>query len=59
MEKFIKFKDLVAAAEKDAEAFYAKGNKAAGTRLRTAMQQLKTAASEIRKEITDKKSEAK
>jgi hypothetical protein len=59
MEKFNKLKELFAAAEKDAEAFYSKGNKAAGTRLRNAMQQLKVAATDIRKEVTEKKNQAK
>jgi histone H1-like protein Hc1 len=45
---------LIEAAEKDAEAFYTKGNNAAGTRLRGAMQNLKVTASEIRKEVTAK-----
>jgi hypothetical protein len=56
MEKFKALKTLIAAAEKDAEAFYNKGNNAAGTRLRAAMQNLKVAATEIRKEVTEKKS---
>lgn len=55
MEKFTALKELIASAEKDAEAFYSKGNNAAGTRLRGAMQKLKAAASDIRKEVTDKK----
>jgi hypothetical protein len=55
MEKFTALKELVATAEKEAAAFYEKGNKAAGTRLRNAMQSLKTAASDIRKEVTEKK----
>jgi hypothetical protein len=55
MEKFNNLKHLIASAEKDAEAFYSKGNNAAGTRLRGAMQKLKVAASEIRKEVTEKK----
>ena len=59
MEKFNLLKELVAGAEKDAEAFYDKANKAAGTRLRNAMQQLKNAATEIRKEVTEKKNERK
>lgn len=46
-------------AEKDAEAFYNKANKAAGTRLRGAMQQLKVLAGDIRKEVTEKKNSAK
>lgn len=55
MEKFKALQELVAAAEKEATAFYDKGNKAAGTRLRNAMQELKVAATDIRKEVTEKK----
>lgn len=55
MKKFLAAKDLLASAEKDASAFYEKGNKAAGTRLRGAMQQLKVLAADIRKEVTEKK----
>ncbi|RKR80153.1 hypothetical protein BDD43_0248 [Mucilaginibacter gracilis] len=58
MEKFNALKELIASAEKEAAAFYDKGNKAAGTRLRNAMQELKVAASDIRKEVTEKKNEA-
>jgi hypothetical protein len=58
MEKFKALQELVASAEKEATAFYEKGNKAAGTRLRNAMQELKVAASDIRKEVTEKKNEA-
>jgi len=53
MEKFNALKDLLASAEKDASAFYDKGNKAAGTRLRGALQQLKNLAQEIRNEVTE------
>lgn len=59
MEKFTKLEELVASAKKEAEAFYGKQNKAAGTRLRNALQQIKVAATEIRKEVTDKKNEGK
>lgn len=55
MEKFTAVKDLVDAIEKDMFNFYEKGNKAAGTRVRNAMQQLKVIATDIRKEITEKK----
>jgi len=55
MEKFTELKALIANAEKDAQAFYEKENKAAGTRLRNAMQQIKVAATDIRKEVTEKK----
>ncbi|MGF7072786.1 histone H1 [Mucilaginibacter sp. R-33] len=56
MEKFKAAKDLIDAIEKDMFSFYEKGNKAAGTRVRNAMQQLKVMATDIRKEITEKKS---
>jgi hypothetical protein len=55
MKKFKALQELVASAEQDAGAFYSKGNKAAGTRLRKAMQQLKVAAGDIRKDVTEKK----
>lgn len=55
MKKFEELKELLSSVEKDAEAFYTKGNKAAGTRLRGAMQSLKNAATDIRKEVTDLK----
>lgn len=59
MEKFGQLEALVATAKKEAEAFYTKGNKAAGTRLRNALQQIKVAATDIRKEVTEKKAEGK
>ena len=45
----------VTAAAPDAAKFYAKGNKAAGTRLRKHMQEVKRLAQEIRVEVQDKK----
>jgi hypothetical protein len=59
MKKFTALKELVAATEKDAAAFYDKGNKAAGTRFRNALQKIKVAASAIRKEVTEQKNAAK
>jgi len=59
MKKFEELKDLVASVESDAKAFYDKGNKAPGTRLRNALQQIKVAASDIRKEVTELKRNAK
>ncbi|MBC6112822.1 histone H1 [Pedobacter fastidiosus] len=56
MEKFEKVKQLVADIETDAGKFYNSNNGAAGTRVRKAMQDLKVLASEIRKEISEKKS---
>ncbi|MEH6306821.1 histone H1 [Olivibacter sp. CPCC 100613] len=55
MEKFAALKELIASAEKDAQAFYGKGNKAAGTRLRNALQNTKALAQDIRNEVTAKK----
>lgn len=39
MDKFKELKELIATAEADSSAFFDKSNKAAGTRLRNAMQQ--------------------
>ena len=55
MEKFEKVKELIASIEADADKFYNKANSAAGTRVRKGMQDLKVLATEIRKEITEKK----
>jgi hypothetical protein len=57
MEKFAELKALIATAETDAVAFFEKGNKAAGTRLRNALQQSKALAQDIRNEVTSKKNE--
>ena len=58
MTQFEELEKLVTEARADAEAFYNKGNKAAGTRLRKAMQEAKNKAQDIRKEVTEKKNEA-
>ncbi|GAB2693747.1 hypothetical protein GCM10027037_16520 [Mucilaginibacter koreensis] len=55
MEKFSKVKELIASLEGDADKFYAKGNSAAGTRLRKGMQDLKNLAQEIRTEVQETK----
>ncbi len=55
MDKFKELKELISSAEADAVAFFDKGNKAAGTRLRNAMQQSKVLAQDIRNEVTAKK----
>lgn len=56
MEKFTEIKELIGSIEKDADLFYNKSNKAAGTRLRKAMQDLKVLAQGVRTEVTEKKS---
>ncbi|MDB5011824.1 MAG: hypothetical protein JWQ25_26 [Daejeonella sp.] len=53
MDKLSKIKELIASAQSDAEKFYTAGNGAAGTRLRKTMQDLKTLASDVRKEVTE------
>jgi len=55
MDKFNELKALLETAEKDAEAFFLKNNKAAGTRLRNALQKSKGLAQDIRNEVTAKK----
>ena len=53
MEKYTKIKEILAEADSDAEKFYSQGNKAAGTRLRKAMLELKNIAQDVRKEVLD------
>ena len=57
MEKFTELKELIVSAEADATSFFEKKNKAAGTRLRNALQKTKTLAQDIRNEVTAKKNE--
>ncbi len=59
MEKFNQLKELIASVEHDAEQFYSKGNKAAGTRVRNGMQNLKALASDIRSQVTELKNKEK
>ncbi|MEO3402835.1 histone H1 [Mucilaginibacter sp. CAU 1740] len=59
MEKLKKLKNLLESAEKEGQAFYEKNNKAAGTRLRNALQQIKVLATDLRKDVTEKKNAAK
>jgi len=53
MEVFEKLRDLILAAEEDAEKFYEKGNASAGTRLRKALQEAKHLAQEIRLDVQE------
>lgn len=57
--KFSALRDLVAGMEQDFEKFYNGGNKAAGTRLRAAMQELKAFAQSVRTEVQEIKNEGK
>ncbi len=55
MSRFEELKNFVSELERDFNQFYDKGNKAAGTRVRKAMQELKQKAQDIRVEIQDQK----
>ena len=57
MARFDQLKELVMSLEDDFNKFYDKGNKAAGTRVRKGMQDLKVLAQDIRKEVQDMKNE--
>jgi hypothetical protein len=56
-KRFDQLKSFVDDAEGDFDKFYNKGNKAAGTRVRKAMQELKQMAQDIRVEVQEKKSD--
>ena len=52
---FSKLQETVAGMEDDFSKFYDKGNKAAGTRIRKGMQELKKMAQDIRVDVQEKK----
>lgn len=58
MEKFEKLTSLMTVAGLDAVKFYTKGNKAAGTRLRKTMLDIKTVAHDIRADVSKIKNQA-
>jgi hypothetical protein len=55
MEIFEKIKALVNETEGDIQRFYEKGNKAAGTRVRKSMQDLKKLAQDLRTNVQESK----
>jgi hypothetical protein len=55
MENYEKIKELVENMSKDIDAFYAKGNKTAGTRVRSACQDLKKLAQDLRVNVQETK----
>lgn len=57
MSRFSELKDFVESLEEDFTKFYQKGNKAAGTRVRKGMQELKRKAQDIRVEVQEQKNE--
>jgi hypothetical protein len=54
MEIYNQMVELLKEVEGDVQKYYEKGNKAAGTRIRKAMQNLKALAQEQRTDISDK-----
>ncbi|MCH7412340.1 histone H1 [Belliella sp. R4-6] len=59
MSRFETLKSMISAMEDDFNKFYEKGNKAAGTRVRNSMNEIKKLAQEIRVEVTEIKNSAK
>jgi|1185.fasta_scaffold984066_2 hypothetical protein len=57
--RFTELQALVAGMAADFEKFYKDGNKAAGTRVRLAMQELKNFAQNVRNEVQSIKNEGK
>ena len=57
--RFVELQQLGSGMQSDIEKFYKEGNKAAGTRVRNAMQELKTLAQTIRTEVQAIKNEGK
>ncbi|BDD00899.1 histone H1 [Persicobacter psychrovividus] len=54
MDIYNKIKEIIAEGEKDAQDFYEKNNKAAGTRTRKRMMEIKNLAQDLRKDVLDK-----
>ena len=57
MKRFEELKSMVESLESDFDKFYDKKNKAAGTRVRKGMQDMKNLAQEIRLEVQDIKNQ--
>jgi len=55
MEKFENMKAILEGLNEDIQKFEEKGNKAAGTRIRKGLQEIKNVAQELRLEISAKK----
>lgn len=55
LNKIEKLEELTKVARKEADDFYTKGVKVAGTRLRKAMQDIKSIAQEVRVDVIDSK----
>ncbi|MGQ9863189.1 MAG: hypothetical protein ACUVRD_01715 [Bacteroidia bacterium] len=57
-KRYEELMQVVSALKEDFEKFYDKGQKAAGTRIRKAMLDLRNWASEVRKEVQEIKNQA-
>ena len=55
MKTFEALKQRIASVEKDAEKFYIKGNKSAGVRLRSVMQEAKRLSQRVRAEVLNRR----
>jgi len=54
MELLNEIQEVLNSVQEDATKFYEKGNKAAGTRVRKAMQQIKSLAQDVRVDVSEK-----
>jgi len=57
--RYAELQQMVAAMAADFEKFYRDGNKAAGTRVRNAMQELKAFAQSVREEVLSLRNQGK
>lgn len=55
MENYAKLVELVENMKSDVEAFYTKGNKSAGTRVRSACQEIKRISQDLRINVQENK----
>ena len=53
MEQLDQLQEIIDAAREDADKFFNKGNKAAGTRLRKHMQNVKSIAQDVRAVVSE------
>lgn len=53
MEQLDQLQEIIDAAREDADKFFSKGNKAAGTRLRKHMQNIKAIAQDVRSVVSE------
>jgi hypothetical protein len=58
METLNQIEEILNSIKEDATKFFEKGNKAAGTRVRKAMQEIKGLAQAVRTEVSEKNKEA-